>query len=255
VADARFLRQVLLQLELARQASVRSAIHDADVALRGGRRQDSSRRRAVLAAVGELARPLADRVFVHREEVLRDFARLNEIDQMRGDLSGILGEACRRSDATIAAVAISLCERHMGGNDVSDDLAVAAGGIVREEDFPRMLLDAAAAARPLTYAERRLAGASNIELLTGWAVDAVPDMRATGAGTLEAVTRSLMYVTHVLVEAATQEHEDLFSRRLDTATVVRTRGQIQRYARDMSFNVAVIIVVMLALLAAVAAKL
>ncbi len=79
-------------------------------------------------------------------------------------------------------------------------------------------------------------------------------MRANGAGTLETITRSLAYVTHVLVEAATQEHEDVFSRRLDAATVVRTRGQIQRYARDMSFNVAVIIVVLLVLLASVVAK-
>ncbi len=90
VRNARFLRQALLQLERARQTSVRSAIHEADVALRGARRRDSSRRRAVLAAVGELARPLADRVYVHREEVLRDFARLNEINQMRGDFSDIL---------------------------------------------------------------------------------------------------------------------------------------------------------------------
>jgi len=254
VRNARFLRQALFQLELARRTSVRSAIHEADVALRDVRRRDSSRRRAVLTAVRELARPLADRVYVHREEVLQDFAGLNEIAQIRGSFSDILDEARRRSDATIAAVAIGLCERRMRGEDVSDELAVAAGGIVREEDFPRMLLDAAAAARPLTYAERRSAGASNIELLSGWASDAVPDLRAAGAGTLEIVTGSLMYVMHVLVEASTQEHEDVFSRRLDAATVVRTREQIERYARDMSFNVAVIIVVLLVLLASVVAK-
>ena len=117
-----------------------------------------------------------------------------------------------------------------------------------------MLLDATAEARPLTFSERRAAGAGLVELLFGWVTDAVPDLRTAGAGTVELVTGSIMYVVHILIEASTQEHEETFSLSYDAETVVRTRGLIQRYARDMSLNVAVIFVMLLVLLASVGAR-
>ncbi len=251
--NERFLRTSVLALARERQTCVRAAVDAAALAPQVAGEANVGRRAAVLAAARELAGFQAERLYAHRMEVLRDFANANEIDSVRESFPGILVDA-RRSCASVTSVSLDLLDRHLSGEDVTDELAVATGGIVREEDFPRMLRDSAAPARPLTFAERRAAGASLVEIMVGWVSDAVPDWRATGTGTVEIMTGSVMYVVHILVEASTQEHSELFSPRHDAETVVRTRGLIQRYARDMSLNVAVILVVMLILLASILAK-
>ena len=125
---------------------------------------------------------------------------------------------------------------------------------MREEDFPRMLRESAAPARSLSLAERRAGGASLVEIVVEWVSGLVPDWRAAGTGTVELMAGSVMYVVHILIEASTQEHTELFEPRHDAETVVRTRGLIQRYARDMSLNVAVIVVVLLILFASIVVK-
>ncbi len=253
IRNARFLRAATLALARERQSSVRAAVDAAARALVVPGVTTPQRSRAVRATARELAAEQAERLYVHRLEVLSDFANINEIDSVREGFEAILRDT-RRSNEAMTSVSIGLCERRMNGEDVADELAVAAGGIVREEDFPRMLLDAAAASTQLSYAQRRAAGASHVEVVTGWVADAVPDLRSARTSTVELVAGSLLYVMHVLAEASAQEHVDPFSQRLDAATVVRTRDMIQRYARDMSLNVAMVIVILLVLLVAIAVR-
>ena len=251
--NQRFLREAVFALAHEKNECVRAAVEAADRSFGDMRPVSPERRTAALAAVRELAAFQAERLNAHRMEVLRDFAKANEIDLVRASFPSIVAET-RRSNASVASISLDLLERRLVGEDVADELAVAAGGIVREEDFPRMLIDSAGPARMLTVGERRAAGASLIELMVGWVSEAVPDWRAAGAGTIEIVTGSVMYVVHILVEASTQEHAELFEPRHDAETVLRTRGLIQRYARDMSLNVAVIVVMLLILLVSIVVK-
>ena len=253
IRNERFLREAALELARVRQDSVRDAVDAGEASLRSAGETDQRRRRAVLAAVRDVAAYQAERLYVHRMEALGDLATQMELDDLRESFPRILA-AARRSSAAIASVSLGIYERRMNREDIADELAIATGGIVREEDFPRLLLDSAAQARPPTFAERRAAGASVAELLVASVTNAVPDWRAAGAGTVELMTGSIMYVVHVLVEASTQEHAEPFAMSYDAETVVRTRGLIQRYARDMSLNVAVILVMLLVLLASIAAR-
>jgi hypothetical protein len=82
---------------------------------------------------------------------------------------------------------------------------------------------------------------------------AVRELPARGLGRLEFAARWFAEIARIVVVTLTQERSSwLFAEHLDAETMVTTRHQIQRYARDMSFNVAVIIIVVLALLTSIA---
>jgi len=76
-----------------------------------------------------------------------------------------------------------------------------------------------------------------------------------GLSRLERFARWVSEITRLVVESVTQERANwAFEDRFDEASVKGTRLAIQRYARDMSFNVAFIFVVMLAFLGALAIR-
>ncbi len=252
--NERFLRSAVLTLACEQQGCVRAAIEAAARAPWIVGEADRAHRASALAAVREIAAYQAESVSRHRMEALRDLADANAIDPVRASFADVLVEA-RSSNESVTSVALEMSERRVRGEDVTDELAVATAGILREEDFPRMLRESAAPPRALTFTERRAAGATTVELMAGWVSDAVPDWRAAGTGTIQLVAGSVIYAVRILVEASTREHTELFAApHHDAETVVRTRGLIQRYARDMSLNVAVILVLLLVLLASIVVR-
>ncbi|HET6499007.1 MAG TPA: hypothetical protein VFH17_08160, partial [Coriobacteriia bacterium] len=60
-------------------------------------------------------------------------------------------------------------------------------------------------------------------------------------------------IARLVIEATTQERPGWLLRdRVDPAVVLATRRQIQRYARDMSVNIAVLLVLLLVFLVSIA---
>lgn len=77
-------------------------------------------------------------------------------------------------------------------------------------------------------------------------------MGVQGLGRLERSARWAVELLRLAVEATTQERPGwLATERLEPESVLATRRQIQRYARDMSFNMAMILIVLLVFLASI----
>ncbi len=112
--------------------------------------------------------------------------------------------------------------RQLAGEDTAAELDAAIAWAVQEERFARRLLECEPTAERRVL-DLRAAGLSRAELIAGWVTD----------------------VVRIVIEASTPEHVGWSSPRVDTATVLATRRSISRYARDMSLNVAMIVVVFL----------
>jgi hypothetical protein len=80
------------------------------------------------------------------------------------------------------------------------------------------------------------------------------EWRVRGLGRFEQAARWTVDIVRLIVETTTQERSTwMVSDRLDPESVLATRHEIQRYARDMSFNMAMILVVLLAFIVSIAA--
>ncbi len=227
----RFIRGAALVLARERQHCVRDAV---DTALDWLRQEEAIRdplRSTLVGHVRDVAGYMGEQLAAHRLDVLEDLARRNELDSVSECFEPVVVDSRGVCDL-VSSLALDLGRRRLGGEDVSDELAIATSGLLREERFATRLRAAARSPRPLAVKGQAM-GMGRLELAAGWVAD----------------------VVRLLAEASTQEHTELFSTRVDAATVIATRARIQRYARDMSLNVAVIVVLLLVLIAAIAAGL
>ena len=229
--DQHFVQSAYVALERERQATVRYAVGEAERRAREMPDRDAERGRAMVDAVRDIARGVAGRIFHERMGVIGDLVRHGPTDDVRrGSDSVVQGLASSRG--SVAQAAFALASRRMHGEDVVRDISAAANRLLAEERFDMRLA---------ALAPRRLEaqGAEGGEGLTGF----------------ERFAHWLSDTVALVVESVTQERSSSFvSDRFSEVSVAKTRMAIQRYARDMSFNVAMIIVVLLALLTSLALR-
>ncbi len=227
--NARFLREAALTLAAAQQRSVRAAVEGVDEWLQRHPELTPDARASMISSVRDISTTIAECVRDHRLEVLEELAHADRIDNVRASFDNVVDQTSLL-DPQIAATSVELAEQRLGGAEVSAGIDAAVAGAVMEERFAHELEESATPPHRLTFAEWRAMGLGRVELAVGWMTD----------------------VVRILVEASTQEHAEWFSPRVDAATVVATRSRIQRYARDMSFNIAVIMALLLIMIAAIA---
>lgn len=249
--DQHFVQNAYVLLERERQATVRAAVADAIRHVREWPDYDQSECQATVDAVRDIAGYMAGRVFKERMGVVSDLVRYGLTDEIRHGFDGVVfGLASSRQ--SVASTALALAGRRIEGENVMRDTSAAVNHLLSDERFDVRLSALAPGRRT----------ASTLVLETGQTVmQAVPTgaalraYRAEGLTWLEKSARWLADITRLSVNAVTQERASWFvSDGFSDDSVAGTRRAIQRYARDMSFNVAMILIVMLAFLASLALR-
>jgi hypothetical protein len=182
--------------------------------------------------------------------VLSDLARAGRLQSVRTTFDEAVVQLATTRE-TITATALALAPRRMQGQNVARDIAAAVNTLLSAERFDLMLaprLSAGAAALGHT-AE---AGA----VLRG-ALPTRNALRAAGTSGLTRLERAaawLLEMTRLVVDSLTREHAGWAagSRFADEAAVVTMRFRIQRYARDIGLNVAVLVGMLLLFVLAIA---
>jgi hypothetical protein len=250
--NERFLRSAAMVLARENQDCVRCAVENAGAWLRTEDADNAPPRSALLSDVRDIAAFMAEQVSRHRMDVLEDFARHGDIERVSDRFEQVVMAAHSSCDL-VPSLSLDFGRRRLAGEDITDELTIATSGLLREEEFAQHLLDAATLPGHPSAAESRAMGATGLEIVVERVAGLpVSEWRAMGSGRLELAAGWVADIFRILAEASTHEHAELFSTRVDAATVIATRTRIQRYARDMSWNVAVILVVLLVLLVAIA---
>jgi len=236
-----FIQTAYLALERERQSTVRYAVTRAREWLRAEPDADPETQDAVVEAVRDIASWMAQRQVNHRMAVISDLVRTGEIESVRHRFEEVLHDLRIFRDQ-IAHAAIELAGRRIAGEDVIRDISAEVNHILSEERFGQRLREGARVPGRALRAHR--AGAHAREVVPSQAT--LADWRVRGLGRLEKTARWAVELTRLVVETTTQERSSwLLSDRIDTQSVLETRHQIQRYARDMSFNMAMILVLLL----------
>ncbi len=227
-----FIQHAYIVLERERQSTVRTAVSESADHLHARPHVEPATRTATLQAVRDIASYMSTRLRTERMGVLSDMVRTGEIDAVREGFDDVVDEV-RVFRQPVADAALELAEKRMRGENVTRAIAASVNRILSEERFDRRLRDAAGGL-PVSAAFR--------------------EWEERGLGRLEFAARWIAEIARFVVAALTQERSSwLFAEHLEAGTIIATRHQIQRYARDMSFNVAVILIVLLVLLASIAA--
>ncbi len=248
--DQHFAQGAYVALERERQATVRAAVNDAVAVVRDAPGRDPERCREYVDAVRDIARYMAGRLFHERMGVISDLIRFGLAEEVRHGLDGVIREIVSSRDA-VSATALSLAGRRMSGENVTREISASVNAVLSAERFDSRL----AALVPIAETGRWAAATG------GSGLHVVPDLTAIRAYQLEGLTwlekaaRWVTDITRLVVESITQERSSwAFAERFDEESVTLTRLAIQRYARDMSFNVAVIVLVAMSLLLALAVR-
>ncbi len=246
-----FIQFAYITLERERQSTVRYAVTRAHEWLRTCEDVGSERTLATVEAVRDIASYMTRRQLNQRMGVLAEMVRTGEIEIVRYAFDDVVDEV-RIFRSQIAHTAIELAERRMSGADVLRPISVEMNRILSEERFDRRLRAATTVAHP---ALPHIQGIGmHVRSAAAGGPVTLDDLGARGLGRLERSARWATELVRLVVEVTTQERPGwLATERLDPESVLATRRQIQRYARDMSFNMAVILVVLLVFLASLSA--
>ncbi len=245
-----FIQTAYLALERERQSTVRYAVSRARDWLRAEPADGPEADAATVEAVRDIASWMAQRQVNHRMAVLSDFARTGEIEAVRFRFDDALRELQVFRDQ-IAHTAIELAERRTAGEDVIRAVSAEVNRILSGERFDQRLCEGMRTpGQPVLRAQR--AGMRVRDTVPSQAT--LTEWHVRGLGRFERAARWAVELARLVVETTTQERSSwLLSERLDPESVLETRHQIQRYARDMSFNMAMILVVLLVFVLSIAA--
>lgn len=243
--DQRFVQHAYVVLERERQATVREAVAALTAELEAGGIQ-TAEGDALIDAGRHVALYMAGRVFTERMGVISDIVRYGIAEEIREGFDGVVGGLVG-SREPVAQTALSVAPQRMAGQDVTREISAGVNRLIGAERFDVRL------AALLPRGGGHGAGA---ELRPAASTQAALRLyRSEGLSRLERFARWLSEITRLVVESVTQERANwAFEDSFDEASVVGTRMAIQRYARDMSFNVAFIFVVMLVFLGALAVR-
>lgn len=245
-----FIQRAYVALERERQATVRAAVSNAHEWLRTRPDIDPERARATIESVRDIASYMAQRQRNQRMTVLAEMVRTGEIETARYRFDDVLVEVrCFRTH--VAHTAIEMAERRMSGEDVIRDISAEVNRVSSEERFGQRLLEGRQVSRPVLPSPYQL-GVHTQDLAAAPA--ALAEWRVRGLGRFERAARWTVEIVRLVVETTTQERSSwLMNEHIDAEAVLATRLRIQRYARDMSLNMAVIIVMMLIFLLSIVA--
>ncbi|MBN2247484.1 MAG: hypothetical protein JW733_02160 [Coriobacteriia bacterium] len=241
--DQHFIQHAYVTLEQERQDTVRTAVTRAIDGLRASGADDGAlAHRDYIDAVRDIAGYMSQRLMNERMGVLADLARTNELQSVRAPFEAVRGELAR-ARSRIIDTAIELAPHRMEGESVTREVASCVNAILSEERFDVMLT--AAAHQRLQATGRALeAGAA----LRGRVPrrTALLAVQSSGLGRLERAAAWTVEMLAITVDALTRERTGgITTRPVDDSIVLQTRLSIQRYARDIGLNVAVLLVVML----------
>ena len=244
--DQHFVQGAYVTLERERQATVRRAVSDAMAQARGWSGRSESHCREYVDAVRSIAGYMAGRIFRERMGVVSDLVRYGLAEEVRHGFDDVVRETVPSRDI-VSATSLALADRRMAGENVTREISSAVNSVLSQERFDSRL----ARLVPVRGHLGSAAGASEVLKQALPDLAAIRAYRAEGLTRLERSARWVTDITRLAVEAVTQERSSwLLDDRFGDESVLGTRRAIQRYARDMSFNVAVIALVALAFMVA-----
>jgi hypothetical protein len=244
--DQRFVQHAYVMLERERQETVRYAVEAMERSLQP-RGLGEAEHAALMDAARHAALAMAGRVFTERMGVVSDIIRYGLAEEVRTGFDGVVRELAD-SRERVAATVTEVAARRVCGEDVTREISAGINRLIGWERFDGRL----AALVPSRMGQMTGTGPHT----PGLTDTALRLYQSEGLSRLERFARWLSEISRLIIESITQERANWgFEDRFDEASVATTRFAIQRYARDMSFNVAIILVVMLAFLGALAAGL
>lgn len=246
----RAIARAELALEVERHEEVREAVERAVRVLGSAGIAEESDWRDAIDAVRESASYIAQRLFAVRLAAIQDAVRQGHAREVLDRLEGLIADTAPSRDR-VATAALAVAADRRAGRDVVRRLAAAANATASEERFD-LKVRAAVRARPA--AVDRLASRAEVAP-TEAARGAREVFEASSAWSRSATvswSRWALNMVRLAVDAVTRERAGrVFETSSTEESVLLTRRAITRYARDMSFNVAVIVAVLLAFVAAV----
>lgn len=257
--EQHFIQVAYLALERERAATVRHAVRQTYEWLRSmpdtgdgaATSGDTStpEAKATVDAVRDIASYMAARQFNQRMGVLADAVRAGRIDRARLGLDEAL-RSVARTRSEVGHSAMEFAGRRMAGEDVLRDIAAKVNELSSREVFADVLYETAPAMQPPPTLLHPTV--SSAEFVSSAA--ALEQWHARGVGRLEHAARWMLEMLRLVVVATTQERSGYaLGSTFDPESVLQTRRQIQRYARDMSLNMAVIVIVLLVFLSGIVA--
>ncbi|MBN2247068.1 MAG: hypothetical protein JW733_00065 [Coriobacteriia bacterium] len=242
--DQHLMQEAYLVLERERQDTVRMAVvyasTHADLDEADGTRLD---------AVREIAAYIAGRMMHERMGVLGDAMRRGNLEHALALLAAV-GPTLAEARRPIAEAAHALAPRRERGESITREVGAIVNSLLSGERFdllvaervPASKITLGHAADGLGRARRALPNASDLS-----------EVHARGVSRLENVAAWAVELLRLAVSGFSQERSGLLpGHQLQEETVIQTRLRIQRYARDISANVAIVFVVLLLFAAALA---
>lgn len=247
--DQRLMQNAYVILERERQDTVRVGVMRATAHLRSTGDAGAPSDQGTIDAVRDIAGYMAGRLMHERMGVLTDMLRTGGLEEAVGVLMAS-GDELARVRAFVATTAFDLAPRRMRGESVTREIGAAVNTALSTERFDLLVAPRTSAAR---VALGRTAGVLDAARHT------LPDgqrLTRAGAGGLTRLERFAAWSVEMLrlaVDALTRERSQwLPESRFEETSILRTRLGIQRYARDIGLNVAVLFVVLLVFVAALA---
>lgn len=238
-------------LDVERHEEVRAAVDRAIASLASAGVADESEWRESVEAVRESAAYIAHRLFAVRMAAVQDAVREGHAHAVLDRIEGLVADTAPARER-VAAAAIAAAADRRAGRDVARRLAGAANAAASEERFDLKLRTLTR--RAAVPGERLVSGAEGAPAQALRGVDqaarAVGGRAALSSG---AWVRWFADMLRLALDALTRERAGrVFDTTSSEQSVLATRRAITRYARDMSFNVAVVAAMLLVFVSAIA---
>ena len=248
--DQHFIGHAYVVLERERQDSVRRAVLAVLEEARGPASVALPEDRALVDSVRDIAGYIAQRLMNERMGALSDLARAGQLQSVRTTFDDAVIRLADTREA-ITAAALALAPRRIRGENVSRDIAAAVNTLLSAERFDLMI------APHLPMGATALGHTAEAGAMLRGALPTRTALRAAGTSGLTRLERAaawLLEMTRLVVDSLTREHAGWAtgSRVADEAAVGTMRFRIQRYARDIGLNVAILVGMLLLFVLAIA---
>jgi formate hydrogenlyase subunit 3/multisubunit Na+/H+ antiporter MnhD subunit len=247
--DQRLIQDAYVILERERQDTVRVAVMRATTHLRSTSGPGTPPDQTTIDAVRDIAGYMAGRLMHERMGVLTDMMRTGGLERAVAVLMAS-GEEIARARPFIATTALELAPQRMRGDSVTREIGAAVNTALSNERFDLMVAPRTSAAGVALGRTAGVLDAARHALPSG---DRLTSAGASGLTRLERFAAWSVEMLRLAVDALTRERSQwLPESRFEETTILRTRLGIQRYARDIGLNVAILFVVLLLFVAALA---
>jgi len=250
--DQHFIQHAYVTLERERQDTVRRAVVRALATYRsehGMAPPDETAERNYIDAVRDIAGYMAQRLMNERMGVLSDLARTGQLDAAREPFESVSGDLAR-AQGPIIERALELAPARGRGENVTREIAATVNAIMSSERFDLLIASAIPQSRQTVGRVLEVGAQVRHGLPQRSAIAAA---QSAGLTRLERGAAWSVEMLAIIVDTLTRERTGrLTETPLSERTVLETRMSIQRYARDIGLNVAILLVVLLALVGTLA---